>query len=468
MAGTEKPKGAKAELVDLDVNEVSIVDRPANKRRFLITKQVDGEISLEVEEIQMNGEVDGNVTILDLLEKDAGAATDERPAEQPLEEVPIEVEKSTKDLLQELNEVAVLAKSDGIESVVDKLQVLAEVFEQTALDGGGTSLGVEKSEAADLIMEAVACVTESITTFENNHIEKTLRKESSADLLATASTAIVKAIGVSLDDLEKWPVAKGKNLAAIMNRTIDAKSNTRFERADLVKRLATSVNLTPSTITQILRAEITCATKPQLTKFAGVLGVAPQTLINAAVRDGCRFELSKDDTQDGDDIECFTKTCSTCDTDPEILLKAGAAMKRTRLSEFRKAVERLNAILKELEGDDMDDVKKDVQQPTSEAPAVEAPTAKPTEETQTTVTPQVVDIAKAVSDAIGPALEALEKKISEQIKTAVQPVSDGLAAVQKRVDGIEETNPGGTELEPGETTATRKGADPLNWGSILR
>ena len=44
------PNAAEAKLTDLDVREVSVVDRPANKRRFLIVKRDEGLAVIRTEE----------------------------------------------------------------------------------------------------------------------------------------------------------------------------------------------------------------------------------------------------------------------------------------------------------------------------------------------------------------------------------------------------------------------------------
>jgi transcriptional regulator with XRE-family HTH domain len=336
-------------------------------------------------------------------------------------------------------------------------------LERFALEGGGFSLGVEKSESPDLVMEAVGFVTKAVVAGENQAVNSVQRAWDEADLLASASTAIVKALGLPQEDLEKWPVVKGKNLAAAMNRQIDAKSEGRFERADLIKKIAEALGLTASTITQMLRSEINCATKPQLTTIAKVLGISAQTLINAAVRDGCRFELAKEE-----EIRCFAEPGSE---DPDVILQAGDAMRVIKLSQFENAVEQLNTRLTALKGGNGMSTEDKVQDPktqdTLETPTDVTPVDVPVAE----VPPPVDSIEKSVEAALIKGFEVLEKRVAEKLATGLAEglteVKSAIDAVTKRVDSIETSAPAGSELDPDATTPTKKSDDVYGWGSIL-
>ena len=131
------------------------------------------------------------------------------------------------------------------------------------------------------------------------------------------------------------------------------------------------------------------------------------------------------------DIEIFKAMGSENDADPVIVFKAGAKMKRIRLSQFKRAVEALQSILKELAGEQV---------------AKTAPAA-------------AVDLTPVTK-----AIEAMGGKVDKKIET----IGKSVDVLTKRLEAVEGIRPTGAgDGDPPEGTEVKKSEDDIGWGSVL-
>ncbi len=85
---------------------------------------------------------------------------------------------------------------------------------------------------------------------------------------------------------------RGRSLAALLNRIINAAATDSRPRADIIAAMGRASNISASTVGQILNASIICPPIARLTGFADVLDVSLGRLIAAGNRDGCEYERS--------------------------------------------------------------------------------------------------------------------------------------------------------------------------------
>lgn len=83
---------------------------------------------------------------------------------------------------------------------------------------------------------------------------------------------------------------KGESLAALLNRRINQQEDEDRTRADIVQEMAQAAGIATGTVSQILNGSINCPPINRLEGFAQVLGMAINTLISAAKKDGCEYE----------------------------------------------------------------------------------------------------------------------------------------------------------------------------------
>lgn len=83
---------------------------------------------------------------------------------------------------------------------------------------------------------------------------------------------------------------RGDALASLLNRRIDALADDDQSRSEIIEAMATAAGISPSTVTQILRAEIGCPPRDRLADFAEALDISLNSLLAAGRRDGCEYE----------------------------------------------------------------------------------------------------------------------------------------------------------------------------------
>lgn len=390
-------QGAKAQLEELDVREVSIVDKPAIKRTWLIVKNAEGELPPDQEVISMaraipadeaaNSGFVANQTItispqaVSLVEKLVaadgesaleilGVATEEIPV-QP-EEPPAQEEQQgeqKEEVIKDAKGVAEKTVNAGIELL------LSEVNKMKA-GKADDSLPQESSDNLNRVGELVSSFIElAKPNFKIESNASTTRIEKSGDALALANSGLELLMKAS--NALKDPAAK------------DVADDTLKDLCEVAKSFSIFA---------------------PVKKEQEVVTPAPQ-------------------------IEIFLRKTSD-EHDPEFVMKAGAKMKKSRLSSFRQAVALLTDLLKELDGMNNEQKKPE---PTTKT---DQPALAPQKEEQQ-VAPQGVtksEIAELIKGELTSFGQALNQKL-DGIKGDVEKVT-------KRVDEIETARPAGNEQDP--------------------
>lgn len=155
-------------------------------------------------------------------------------------------------------------------------------------------------------------------------------------------------------------------------------------------------------------------------------------------QDGGGKEKGKDDDGKGKTEKAFevfkAAGAASDDPDPEIIIKAGAKMQRSRLSKLKAAVQTLAALVKELEG---------------EAAGGEGDGKGAEDKVSKVDLSPVLSKIEEMGESIGKRVEALEGTVGQ---------------VTKRVDTIENTRPAGNG--EGDPDPVQKSDDNL-WAGIL-
>ncbi len=388
-----KPKGgkrsdAKTEIEDLDVREVSVVDRPAIRRKFLIVKSEDGlEVIRQEEDPKMAKNKDTETVdehgILDLLD----------------------VNKDEEG-------------EGGATKAVDRLMVLAA----TLKDEEGDTITQESCDELCSITEALA--------------GKPVDKVETAKLTPhEAEERVSKAVGQMM---------------------IVAKQAEDGGESELESQC------------QAIGSELA-----PLAKDEGSISNQDGTLKVFVVAGGGE--------------------------DPEIMIqKAGAKMKRSRLSAFEKAVQTLVTLLSEIKGEPQDkNKKKDKTQKSSEED--QDMSTKDEKDTKDTKTDDKAEVNKDdkdtkpedkqeakpedkqdgdetvtkswVKEQINEAVTKGLEGVTSTIKEMGDKFSDGLDKLTKRMDEVDETAPAGEGdggEDGGDAEATEKKDKPFWGGRFLQ
>lgn len=87
----------------------------------------------------------------------------------------------------------------------------------------------------------------------------------------------------------------GENLARVLNDAIDDQATEETPRSEIIDDMANEAGIEPSTVNQILNAEINCPPFDRLEGFARALdGVSADDLRSAAEEDGCTYGDDED------------------------------------------------------------------------------------------------------------------------------------------------------------------------------
>lgn len=377
------PKGAKNELKDLTVKEVSLVDRGANKQKFLIIKRDESGNTIETLE---NSEMiieDTNSDFLDLLGLD------------------------DKTSVQEVT------KTDNTTSDLEVVE-LEDVSDDTAVDT--SDLSVQKS-----VKGVIQTLTEIVnkSKSENKFDEKSTEeiKKVSEDLIKLADQNGAKAETVQVEksaDSIKTVVKATEQFVKISNdiKKIDSSSEIPQDIVDSLKSAATL--LASSVNTKVEKAE-----EQEVTTVPEVVSEEPKA---------------------EEQIKVF-KTESE-DSDPQLILKAGAKMKQMRLSEFKKAVESLQNILKQIDGSATLIVKA-VDEPFDQKAFVDK-------------------IEKGLQKGFG----QLDKKLTTQLEETNKSLESKIEAITKSVEVIGKTTPAGNGDADNEEIQKNEQEKPGLWSSM--
>lgn len=399
---SKKPQ-ADAELEELDVREVSIVDRPANKRKFLIIKRDVAGLDLEEDMPDTRVTKDDDTSLLDLLGLELGdddSDFDHRDGIVTLDD-DFDLEAITKAAIEETNRI--------VSAMVGRLSKVVSALKGGG--GGGDDKDAEKAEVPPKVAGEIKSIAKTLATLaqklsgqggepggEPDGEKEAAKKADSAAVLKVCSAA-----------LQKLMSAAGK-----------------------LKAIDKGAEEVPTAIV----ADI------------GAVAVALGKAVELPADDG---DKGADDKVDDADKKKTTKRAEPfqvfvtkgTDDDPEIIIKAGAKMKKARLNQFKKAVETLMSLLKELEGDQGGD--KD---------------AKDKKGVQKSDTSDL-------NEKLVKGFELLQSKLGDMIagtmKTALEPIT-------KRLDEIEETVPpgnGDADVTEVKTEEVKKSDEGL-WSNLFR
>jgi len=85
---------------------------------------------------------------------------------------------------------------------------------------------------------------------------------------------------------------KGAALGAFLNRRINSMAgDDAGERAAIIGRMARAARVSVSTVNQILSGSIDCPPLARLRGFARALSVSIGSIVTAAERDGCEYDI---------------------------------------------------------------------------------------------------------------------------------------------------------------------------------
>jgi len=379
-------------LEDVDVREVSVVDKPANDSPFLVVKSADGKLLLQLKESKKmpSTQKQEGGDILDLLglsfDEADNSSGDPAPAgagDDP--SVPLNVEKSSFRA----------AVEQAINTIMQKLTKAA------------TDLGTEPSEdqigAVDWVAKALAALADKLGEGDGEAIEPG----------ETISATVLKA------------------------------TNSLMGAAALVKDLDEEADTAPDGVPGTLRA-----VSDLLTKAIDDIRKAQKP--NDQPEDGSTSDHAGANADGStsvgqpETLEVFVGKAA--DGEKVVILKRGAKMKKARLNQLKKAIETLNSILSELQGDEGGDDAGKKTQKRADAPDLSQQLAK--------------------------GFEALEGRVGEKIAEALKPINEALETVTKRVDDIDgETADGKGGGDPEETepvkTEKNEGNKPGMWDGLF-
>jgi len=349
MPSTKQPN-AEARLEDLDVREVSVVDRPANKRKFLIVKSVDGLEVIRMEEGMPRNAIPANRA------EEMGFV----PVPVQDEPAPVAKEEDTDDSLLDL-----FGFGDDLDpenpDVVDDGDDDGEVVIVTK---GVKAMALKETNAA---LQNMMKVTNTLRGLAEKSGEVSKEVAAQFGQISEAITATLAKMG------EKGGDGDDKDAA---HKAADAAAVFAACKAT-VERLMACVNKIKALDDNA--EEIPADVKADLAKIAKALGIMAQKFGGAGDTqdDKGDDQADKGKAQKREGLEIFLKHGSDGD-DPEVILKAGAKMRRARLSKLKAAIKALNEVLIELDpsekldDDDGKDDKKGKKKPAkkSEGPSL--------------------------------------------------------------------------------------------------
>jgi hypothetical protein len=384
------PKDAEARLTDLDVREVSVVDRPANKRRFLIVKRDNGGLAVIRTEEAM-----------------------------PRTAIPRDAAEEFGHILESDDEPVGILKD---EDIADLFDATGEPDDAEDADAGAEEKpeleAIEKGMAAEAAKIAKAAVQRLMSVANKLKAQK----EGSAKLappLANDVRTVAKALAALAEKIS----GKGdKGKAPAEGTEKAAKDALAVVTAALEKLMSTASKL------QALEAD--ADVPPAIAGDLRAIATALTALVSAAPAEEEMGGGKKGKGKPAPEEEPTAKSLAKPEVfiakadsdDPEIIIKAGRKMKRTRFSLFKKAVEMLQEVLRELEE-------------TQSAPAGKKP-------------------SKA---------EKSDEDFQQKMLDKLDGIKEEVGKVNKRVDELETARPTGTDDDPPKPVEKRQSM----WGNVL-
>lgn len=265
--GTDVPVGAEHEMLNLDVEEVSLVSRPAIKRKFLVRKSE----GLEVEEVE--------------LQEQEGLNLDTFKSQMEDKYVPKEEPKL--DVAEVLDRFSALRKSEKLNkeaylSFAQEIYTALEKSEKVDL----ADLGGHETEE-DFVVSAVyhMALAKHAPTNEEEEVEQLNHLQFSYLALLGAAKA---------DEETIVQVSKGKSLGTLLSNAISRKAKNRADRAVVVQQLADAAGITTEAVYMITTGKIKCPPQKRLAAFAKVLNISESSLKSAARKDGCKLQKEEE------------------------------------------------------------------------------------------------------------------------------------------------------------------------------
>lgn len=302
MAKQRPSKKPTHSLEELDVREVSIVDRPATQRGFLIVKSEDGGLSIALTEADK------------MARRTAVAASEAKPVVKTI----IEIGGLEKfDPLAVLDDVA----DDDTETEVDDVETdVDDDAVDTDVDEGGD----DDTDPEPITKQTVLKMTGTALS-QLMGVVNAISKTDGIGELAQELQEIAK----SLD-----PEADTASITAENARSEATGALSQLmQTANLVKALDDGIEELPEAITQ-------------------QLGTIAATLNGIAKSQVEEEDEETDQTEEPDHIVFVGKRHE--DGDLDLIIKRGAKMKQTRLSKLREAAAMLTKLIDELGGEAAD------------------------------------------------------------------------------------------------------------------
>lgn len=463
MGRKTKQRRATAELEDVDVREVSVVDRPAIRRTFLIVKNEDGELSVVRDE-------DLIVTSKQIVPA-ASASTEEK-------------RKAQKERASRFGVEALENKGERLSFPSDGPTDLSQYgdpvnlkfFLDTPERSRNARVRFKQFAGTYTQQKSKAVVHERIVRSELRHkIKPSFDENDPLDKL------LPKSVKDQIKDIKE---TKKMDETALMDRlmvlatTIKAETDKTISEDSCNEFCSIAESMTKKPVDKSVVMQLSPVDAYEL-----VSKVAGQVMVYSKIEDGERgSELaaigadmapavvdkrSEEDTIDlfDGDVKIFV---ASGDEDPEILIqKAGAKMKRSRLSSFETAVKTLVALLEEIKGEAANNNNKDVKkQETEEMSDKTETTDDKVDKTEDKTDDTAIDTGdkKTVTDGI----EDMSKQMTEMIKNTfaefstkleetVKAIKDEVTTLTKRVDDLDVENPGSdADGDPEEVEETKK------------
>lgn len=436
-----KKQEAEATLEDLDVREVSVVDRPANRRRFLIVKRDDGSTDI-VEENEMSRRA-----IPPHQREQHGLRRIEKPT--------VAVEKD--------EELAATADDDAEINVVEDLSAadLFELFPAEEVDAISQDedeteppveeeleseiIAITKQSKAGEVLRAVNTWVGQLTSVVNQ-----IRREEGAPAQASDEEKKKAASEDDGDKKKEEEEAKDKDKKKEKAATISAATAGKVSAiSTAIKQWLSRVSgsdegKTKDGKTQKAAAATATAALQRLMAASNTLkGMDAGAEVPAAIMSSLALVARTLDSvvsthgpqQQNEDKKKTTKSerlkifVEKSDTDdPELVLvgKAGAKMKRTRLSKLRQVMQILSSLLKEVDPESLKDEDK-------------SKGKKKTTKVDDSDNRGTLD------------LSGLEGLIEKVVSASVDKLTDRFDSIEKRIDDIDTAPAGRSAEDPPDT-----------------
>jgi DNA-binding HxlR family transcriptional regulator len=361
----QKKKTEVTDLEDLQVKEVSLVDRPANLRTFLIVKRATEEIMPR--EAFAAGDDTGDYVV------------EEQDEETVSEEVIKEAAKATAE-----------AAEDEGGDTVDLLELVEdeEDADDAEPDPEGEIQEILKAVTVAQAFKPLNAALQSMmgATNEAKKVGKNKISKETASKFRSVMLALNLISGKGKIETQKAEGEAGKTATAALQK--------------LMKLVNTLKGMKQ---TDAFPGNLASEAKAIAGSISGLLATSP----TAASKKKAEAKVTK---------------AEGTDDNPIVVIKAGKKMKKTRLAKLREAVTLLSSILKELEGDKMAK-KQDEPAKKPEDAKTEDTKADKVEKAETETKPEDATALSEIKEGIAKLGEAITG-LGEKVETVNKRVAD--------------------------------------------